>query len=213
MAFIADTRSSLHEPRKCDHVRDAKPMSNWLTSQTNPLRIDEVAAPGLPGVIGMTMCPGKRDPYAAFGAWDRDLQADLQAIRAWGASAMVSLLEKHEFELVGLRDFEAQVSNAFHWVWLPIPDGGVPGDRFETQWAVAGPEMRGRLADGGRILVHCRAGLGRTGMIVSRILVECGMKPAEAIRAVRRARPGTVETAHQEQYVLSLSRGPASSGS
>ncbi len=179
-------------------------MLNWLTSEKEPLRIDALPAPGTPGLIGMTLCPGKKDPYAAFGAWNRDLQADLQAIRDWGASTVVTLLQQHEFTLLGLPDFEAQVSSAFHWHWLPIEDNGIPDAGFEQRWSSVGTELRGRLVAGERILVHCRAGLGRTGMIAARLLVEFGMTPPQALIAVRRERLGTVQTSLQEQYVLQL---------
>ncbi len=179
-------------------------MSSWLTSDRNPLQIDAVPVPGTPGLIGMTLCPGKKDPYAVFGTWDRDLAADLQAIGDWGASAVVSLMQEHEFKLLGLADFEAHVAPRFRWHWLPIPDGGIPDEAFDQQWAGAGPELRERLVAGERLLVHCRAGLGRTGLIASRLLVEFGMTPLQALNAVRRARPGTVETMLQEHYVLRL---------
>ena len=179
-------------------------MTQTLTSDRNPLRIDIVAVPGRPGAIGMTLCPGKKDPYAKYGAWDRDLRADLQAIRDWGATSIVSLMEGFEFWLLGVPEFEARVSADFRWLWLPIPDGGVPGEEFERRWAEAGPELHRRLADGERVLIHCRAGLGRTGMIAARLLVETGLTPLQALNAVRRARPGTVETLPQEQYVLLL---------
>ncbi|GEM_PF-2392347 len=146
-------------------------MRPWLTSDAHPLRIDAVAAPGAPGLIGMTLCPGKKDPYAAYGAWDRNLQADLLAIRAWGAATIVSLLQDHEFELLGLPDFEAWVTQAFRWHWLPIPDGGVPDESFEEMWTVDGPDLRGRLAAGERVLIHCRAvgsvGAARRGFDVA----------------------------------------------
>jgi len=179
-------------------------MTHWLTSESLPLRIDPVAAPAMPGWIGMTLCPGKKDPYASFGAWDRDLDADLQAIRDWGASSIVTLIEEFEFGLLGVPEFRTKVAAAFRWLWLPIPDGGVPDEQFESRWDEAGPELHGRLAAGERVLVHCRAGLGRTGLVASRLLVETGMTPAQAIRAVRGARRGTVETLVQEQYVLGL---------
>jgi len=191
-------------------------MTHWLASENIRLRIDPVAAPGMTGWIGMTLCPGKKDPYAAFGAWDRDLDADLQAISDWGASAVVTLIEECEFGLLGVPDFGTKVSSTFRWLWLPIPDGGVPSEEFESRWDDAGPELHGRLAAGERVLVHCRAGLGRTGLVASRLLVEAGMTPLQAIRAVRGARRGTVETLVQEQYVLRLpemlaaSRRPAS---
>lgn len=181
-------------------------MTDWLTSERNPLRIDAVAAPGASGLIGMTLCPGKKDPYAAFGAWDRDLAADLDAVGSWGASTVVTLVERHEFDLLGVPDFAAEVSARFRWHWLPIRDGDVPDDTFEQRWPEAGAELRGRLAAGERVLVHCRAGLGRTGLVVSRLLVEFGETPLRALNAVRRARPGTVETMAQEHYVLRLVR-------
>lgn len=181
-------------------------MAHWLTSETSPLRIDVVPAPGTPGLIGMTLCPGKKDPYAAFGAWERDMAADLQVIRDWGASTIVSLLQEPEFALLGVADFEEQVSANFRWLSLPIPDRGVPDAEFEERWAIAEPELRGRLVAGERVLLHCRAGLGRTGMIAARLLLEFGMTPPQALAAVRRARPGTVETALQERYVRQLAQ-------
>ena len=181
-------------------------MAMWLTSEKHPLLIDAVVVPGVPGLIGMTLCPGKKDPYAKFGAWDRDLQADLQVVREWGASTIVSLLEAFEFELLGVADFGVSVSAAFHWLWLPIPDGGIPDPAFEQRWADERTELHRRLADGGRVLIHCRAGLGRTGTIAARLLVESGMTPLQALNAVRAARRGTVETLEQERYVLDLAR-------
>jgi ADP-ribosyl-[dinitrogen reductase] hydrolase len=50
------------------------------TSLSHPLLIAGVSAgPGL-GRIGITFCPGKKQPGAMTGAWDRDLCVDLHAI-------------------------------------------------------------------------------------------------------------------------------------
>jgi ADP-ribosyl-[dinitrogen reductase] hydrolase len=32
------------------------------------------------------LCPGKYDPHAVTGAWNRDLNRDLDTIRDWGAA-------------------------------------------------------------------------------------------------------------------------------
>jgi ADP-ribosyl-[dinitrogen reductase] hydrolase len=50
--------------------------------------------------------------------------------------------------------------------------------------------------------MHCYAGLGRTGTIAARLLVEHGMRPDVAIAQVRKIRPGSIETLEQEDYVL-----------
>ena len=51
------------------------------------------------------------------------------------------------------------------------------------------------------ILVHCRGGLGRAGMISARLLVESGVEPQTAIERVRTARPGAIEKRQQEAWV------------
>ncbi len=71
------------------------------TSATDPLRIDEVAAPR-GGRIGMTFCPGKRQRGAATGDWERDLADDLARVAEWGAAAVVTLMEEHELERYGV---------------------------------------------------------------------------------------------------------------
>jgi len=50
--------------------------------------------------------------------------------------------------------------------------------------------------------LHCGGGRGRAGTIVARLLVELGMGPEVAIKAVRDARsPFAIETAEQEAHV------------
>ncbi len=92
------------------------------------------------------------------------------------------------------------------WVHLPIRDVSVPDAKFEAKWATAGLELRTCLRRGGSILIHCRGGLGRTGAIAARLLVELGMDPQGAIDAVRRVRPGAIQTPEQALYVFGCRR-------
>jgi len=54
------------------------------------------------------------------------------------------------------------------------------------------------------VVVHCGAGLGRTGTVVAAWLVTQGRAGDAAIDEVRRRRPGSVETAAQEHAVLTF---------
>ena len=102
------------------------------TSITHPLHIATLEpGPGL-GRIGLTLCPGKRQPHAFTGAWERDSAADLAAIEQWGAAVVVTLVEPHELESLGVVDLGARV-RAHHvdWVHLPIVDVSAPDARFE----------------------------------------------------------------------------------
>lgn len=172
------------------------------TSQSDPLRIAEVSVGPRGGLIGITFCPGKCGD-SAFGArWNRDLAADLDAIRSWGAQAVVSLVEDHELELLQVRQLGAGVrERGMQWHHLPIVDVRPPGPAFEQEWARVGPGLGGLLTQGGRILVRCRGGLGRAGTVAALLLIADGQGPAEAIHRVRTARPGAIETRSQEAYV------------
>ena len=69
------------------------------TSVTHPLQIAVVTAGSEFGRVGITFCPGKHDRQA-MSAWDRDLSLDLDAVREWGAAAVVTLLEPKELTLL-----------------------------------------------------------------------------------------------------------------
>ncbi|KAA3634006.1 MAG: phosphatase [Proteobacteria bacterium] len=173
-----------------------------LTSDTTPIRIDQVTVSG-GGRLGMTFCPGKKDAHAASGAWDRELDTDLAAIRDWGASLLVTLVEPHELDVLEVPGLGRRVVEfGMDWLHLPIVDVSVPSREFENAWPGHGGDMASRLARGEGIVLHCRGGLGRTGLVAARLLVEFGYDPAAAIADVRAARPGAIETAAQERYVL-----------
>ena len=181
-------------------------MPKVQTSTTSPLRIDAVPVPGTAGLIGMTICPGKKD-IDLGGFWDRDLAADLEVIRTWGCSAVVTLMEPHELTLLQVPHLPALVLRlGMEWHHLPIKDVDYPDRLFERLWEESGRRLRQSLAAGGRIVLHCRGGIGRTGTIAARLLTEFGVSPKRAIRMVRAARPGAIETLQQEAYVLGLIR-------
>jgi ADP-ribosyl-[dinitrogen reductase] hydrolase len=169
------------------------------------------------GRVGLTLCPGKVDPHGgkynplgASGAWNRDLSLDLDMIRDWGAAAVVTLVTADELACLKVERLgEESLRRQMSWFHLPIVDGSIPDDRFERDWGAAGEGLRSILRGGFDVLVHCRGGLGRAGMIAARLLIELGMEPTTAIEMVRQARsPHAIETIAQEQFVHSLGPVP-----
>lgn len=186
--------------------RDFKRLSTskaGKTSLTHPLQIAEVGSPKFAGQIGITFCPGKKQRSAFSGQWDRDLGIDLDTIRDWGAHTVVTLVEDHELEALAVSHMgDAVRARGMVCHHMPIRDVSVPGTRFEAQWREAGAELRELVQSGGKVLVHCKGGLGRAGTIAARLLVELGVPGEAAVAQVRSVRPGAIETSAQLAYVL-----------
>jgi len=160
-----------------------------------PLAVVSLDRPGF-GRIGFTPCPG-------FGLGG--LIADLQAIRSWGAAALVTLMEFEELEHLDVLELGPRaMASGLEWHHLPIPDMCAPDAAFEALWRRVGPALHRHLAASRDVAVHCRGGFGRSGTIAARLLVEHGVPAEEAIRHVRLARPGAIETTVQEDHIRAL---------
>lgn len=100
------------------------------------------------------------------GIWEHDLATDLAAIRRWGAQALVSLLEPHEFEELAIPNLPIQARRLdLRWHDLPITDGAAPDHRFLDRWIALGPQLVSEIGNGARVVVHCKGGLGRAGTV------------------------------------------------
>jgi len=163
------------------------------------------ALPVSGGAIGLCCCPGHRLTPSFVRPSLETFEADLDAIAAFGAKRLVTLMQPDELAYIGIdpkRLDRALQARGLEWLHLPIRNLSVPGQDWESNWTTAGAQLRSQLAAGGRFALHCYAGLGRTGTIAARILVEHGARPDAAIALVRKIRPGSIETLEQERYVL-----------
>lgn len=173
-----------------------------LDSLNSPLQIVQVQAGPAWGYVGLTLCPGKQQTASVSGSWLRDMDTDMDAVQRWGAAAVVTLMPQHELQQVQAQHIgTACEARGMEWHHLPIRDVDVPDATFETHWLYSGLRLREHLRAGHKVLLHCRGGLGRSGTIAARLLVELGWSADAAIRAVRAQRPGALETRAQEAHV------------
>jgi ADP-ribosyl-[dinitrogen reductase] hydrolase len=172
------------------------------------LEINVVAVPGVAGLIGMCACPGGRRAHAADFDAELDLGRDLQTVREFGARLLVTLMEERELSMLGVHALPIAARRVgLEWKHLPIIDMSVPTAVFEHRWETVGEELRAALSAGEHVVLHCYAGLGRTGTIAAKLLIEFGLQPAQAVAAVRGARVGAIQTRQQEKYVKKLKAG------
>jgi len=189
-----DTGSTMSRSSSGGHVQ-------IRSSITHPLQIAEIATRG-GGCIGVTFCPGKCGRSLFGHMWKRDLEADLDIIERWGARVVLTLVEDSELEALQVAGLGERVrGRGMRWLHLPIVDVSVPSSDFESQWRQELPELLATLEQGAKVLVHCKGGLGRAGMVAAFLLIESGEPHDVAIQKVRQVRPGAIETAAQESYV------------
>lgn len=162
------------------------------------------------GRLGLGCCPGHRLTPMAVMRRPGSLSADLKVIAAWKPHLVLSLMEEDELAYVGAPVrllAEEWAALGTDWLHLPIPNLQPPDERFEKAWVDLWPRLDKEFQQGGRVFIHCYAGLGRTGTVASLILMQYGMNARDAIRTVRAVRPGSIETPEQEHY-LSMSKRP-----
>ncbi len=153
-------------------------------------------------MIGMCCCPGRIEHHSDGVARQRNLDEDLMLIRDWRPDQIISLVETHEFDYLGISQLPEILSVEFRWQHWPLQDLGAPKasdqvDQAINRWFLA-------LNEGQRLLIHCAAGLGRTGTLAARLLILSGSPPDIAISMVRAVRSGTVESKAQENFLKSL---------
>ena len=182
-------------------------LSNGLKEKTmtqqNPVVLAEITLPTQETpTIGMTYCPGKPDKN---GVQATDVRADLKAIKDWGANAVISLVNQKEMATYQVENLGERVANAgMRWFHLPFEDGGIPCDSFRAKWLEQKADIVNLLHNGGKVVVHCRGGKGRTGLICAQLMLTMGVDFDQTVSLVQQNRQGTLAKPEHIEYLKSL---------
>lgn len=121
--------------------------------------------------------------------------AAMETLRVWQPDLVLTMTTQAELETAQIAELGADLAAlGIAWLHLPVPDFGVP----ETlDWPAVQTQVFSKLRAGRKVLVHCKGGCGRSGMIVLRLMIAAGEAPDQALARLRGVRPCAVETAAQ----------------
>jgi atypical dual specificity phosphatase len=117
-----------------------------------------------------------------------ELDNDLEFLASNGITRIVSLTRQ---------PIVVDHDPRFEVVHFAIPDMGIPTPR------ACGDVCRLVVDDLATrpTLLHCKGGLGRTGLIGACCLVTLGTGPTEALQRIRNINPNFVQTVSQERFI------------
>ena len=122
--------------------------------------------------------------------YHRPKNTDFPLFRELGCTHVVTLLKDSEFaERYGIFSAEA----GLEWIWLPVPNGKYPQGKVHERLIQTMPILSQLLDNGKSILIHCSAGIHRTGTVAYALLRWRGMDSKQAMQTIRKTRIETAE--------------------
>lgn len=135
----------------------------------------------------------------APGEWLKD---EMAAIASCGIDRVVSLLEPDEAEQIGLAEEAYHCKEVgMEFLSYPIADRGLPSSL--SKFSAFTNMLYETIGQGIHTVVHCRAGIGRTGIVTAGVLLQAGFEPDEAFEHISKARGMAVpDTEEQQSWVI-----------
>ncbi|MFA3916912.1 protein-tyrosine phosphatase family protein [Ruegeria hyattellae] len=145
------------------------------------------------GTLALSPLPGHSGDY----------DGDLALIADWKPGLVISMTTELEMFEAGALQFGPDIQGrASRWAHLPVTDFNAPPFAIQQAWPEVSADARHALNGGGRVLVHCRGGCGRSGMVALRLMIECGERTEAALTRLRAVRRCAVETEDQMEWAM-----------
>ena len=131
--------------------------------------------------------------------------ADFDALAQLRVACVLSMLPVAEARELGMAD-EASfcARTGMDFLTHPIDDFALPDDVPFTRLI---SDLESRLESGKNLAVHCRAGIGRSGMVAACILVAFGNDATTAQASVSKARGVSIpDTVEQGKFITSFAQ-------
>ncbi|KAI8622118.1 protein-tyrosine phosphatase-like protein [Chytriomyces sp. MP71] len=170
---------------------------------------------GVYGNVALSSCPGKKvrldtGPVNGRASINRDLDSDFARLASLNIKCVVCCLNDAELSYLGAPISKYLATAAkydMQVIRIPIIEGSCPESISEVEGVIR--LMDARLRTGVNVLVHCRGGVGRAGLIACCLLLSKGfvVNAERAIQFVRIRRSlKAIETMRQEDFISAFQR-------
>lgn len=129
------------------------------------------------GRLWLSPMPGRFEPWTHFLAQAAQARLAL-VVCLTPRDELASLSPDYEFALV-------QGSLPFEWIHLPMRNFGLPDDPVGFRTGIE--QVAAQLQAGHSVMLHCAAGMGRTGSAAACVLKRLGLTAEQALQRVRDA--------------------------
>lgn len=126
----------------------------------------------------------------ALAVTHRPRVRQLPAMRSTGVTHLVTLLSRRE----GALDIGSAARAAgLDWIWVELANGQQPPPPRHQEIVTALTTLVPLLHNGAKVVIHCSAGIHRTGMFTYALLRACDLDADEAMASLARLRAATAD--------------------
>ena len=131
----------------------------------------------------------------------RNLEDDMRTIMCKNIDVILCLLEWSEFDKLNLLDYPSFVQKrGILFYHFPIPDMSIPQSLMETNNMVK--FVNRETKNGRKILIHCRAGMGRSPLIAACCIGKLTLYDCDKLLSLIRKNIRGAISLHQEEFLL-----------